>query len=101
MKSDAHGARCKTGNPYWRALDAGQHVGYRKGKTGGKWCSRIWTGSSYIVETIGTADDRADADGRTVLNYSQAQQKVREVFAEWQRAAAGQPDSKAGPLTVR
>ena len=91
----------RSGKPYWRALDAGQHVGYRKGKTGGKWCSRIRTASGYVVGTIGAADDTADADGQMVLNYSQAQARVREVFAEWQRAAAGQPCSKPGPLSVR
>jgi hypothetical protein len=41
---------------------------------------RLWTGSSDVVETICAVDDMADSYGQTVLRYSQALTKIREVF---------------------
>ena len=43
-----------------------------------------WSGATpgnqaYITDTIGTADDIADADGTVVLNFWQAQDKAREI----------------------
>jgi integrase len=87
------------GKPYWRELENGVCVGYRrlpKGKAG-RWCYRCYVGGrSYKVTTFATADDYADADGRSVLNYGQAQAAVRKRMAERTRAPAG----KHGPLTV-
>ncbi len=81
--------------PYFRALDIGLHLGYRKGKTGGKWVVRRYIGDEkYLVETIGTADDGQDADGAEVLTFSQAQAKARE------RAADGRETKPTAPFTV-
>ncbi|OAI28683.1 integrase [Methylosinus sp. R-45379] len=81
--------------PYFRALDIGLHLGYRKGKTGGKWVVRRYIGDEkYLVETIGTADDGQDADGAEVLTFSQAQAKARE------RAADSRETRPAAPFTV-
>src|SRR5712692_7616191 len=54
-------SRLKTaGKPYYRAIDPGLHLGYRKGVTGGKWVMRLYIGEGdYRVETIGMADDTA------------------------------------------
>src|SRR5580704_14550134 len=41
---------------------------------------RIWTGSSYVVETICAVDEMVDSYGQTVLRYSQVLTKIREVF---------------------
>ena len=91
-----------SGKPYWRALDEGLHVGHRKGVRGGKWVMRRYIGQqSYAVETIGTADDKIDADGAAVLSYAQAQALARQRFIEAERVEAGLPSSKAGPYTVR
>ena len=50
----ARAALKPSGKPYWRAIDEGLHLGYRKGKTGGKWVARTYVGGqSYVVETIG------------------------------------------------
>jgi integrase len=85
--------------PHYRALDPGLHIGYRKGKTGGKWVMRWYVGDQdYKVQTIGTADDNADADGVAVLNFRQAQTKAREAFA---RMAADTAGIRRGPYTVR
>jgi integrase len=90
-----------SGKPYWRALDPGLHLGYRKGKTGGKWVMRRYLGGKYAVETLGTADDKADGDGdgSTVLSFAEAQTLARQRFTEGKRAAAGLP-TQSGPYTV-
>jgi integrase len=68
------------------------HLGYRKGKTGGKWVLRRYLGNEkYAVETIALADDHSPANGATVLDFYQAQRKAREAAA---------PAAPAGPLTV-
>ena len=93
------------GKPYYRALEEGLHLGYRKikGRKGkpavaGKWVVRHYIGEqSYVVETIATADNSSDADGVAILNFKQAQAKARDRMVRRAHAAAG----KAGPLTVR
>jgi integrase len=87
--------------PYYRGIDAGLHLGYRKGKTGGVWVLRRYVGDQdYQVEKIGVADDTLDADGSTVLTFSQAQAIARDRFMKKGREAAGVPE-KAGPFTVK
>jgi len=82
-----------SGKPYYRAIGEGLHLGYRKGKTEGKWVVRRYAGNqAYITDTIGTADDTADADGTIVLNFWQAQEKAREI---------GGKLAYAGPYRVR
>jgi hypothetical protein len=58
-KLDSPAARAKlkhSGKPYWRAIDTGLHLGYRKGLNGGKWVLRRYLGKeTYHVETIGIA----------------------------------------------
>lgn len=58
--------------PYWRSINPGLAVGYRKGARGGVWRVRVRVGDAYRYGTLGTADDHADADGITVLSYAQA-----------------------------
>ncbi len=84
-----------SGKPYFRLIDAGLYVGYRKGKTGGKWVARRYLGDErYVVETIGTADDAQDADGETILDFSQAQDQ--RAHHGCRRASAGEAER---PLT--
>jgi hypothetical protein len=74
------------GKPYYRAVEQGLHLGYRKarGRRGkpagaGKWVIRSYVGKqSYTVETIGVADDLSDADGVAILSFWQAQDLARE-----------------------
>ena len=85
-----------SGKPYFRLIDAGLYVGYRKGKTGGKWVARRYLGDErYVVETIGAADDVQDADDTTILDFSQAQARVRAMAV-----AARAPAKPSGPYTV-
>ena len=95
-------ARLKpSGKPYYRAIDPGLHLGYRKGKAGGKWVMRWYIGdAAYQVETIATVDDSADADGVAILDFRQAQALVRQRYVERARVAQGLP-AKDGPYTVK
>ena len=79
--------RCK---PYWRGIDPGTHLGYRKGKQGGKWLVRWYAGNErYREELVGIAVDGADADGVGILNFAQAQAQARNRAAALANAAAG------------
>lgn len=85
--------------PYYRALEPGLHLGYRKpAKGAGKWVVRHYLGEgAYEVETIAVADDFSDADGVAIVSFRQAQELARERMVKRAHAAAG----KTGPLTVR
>ena len=97
----ARGRLKPSGKPYYRAIDPGLHLGYRKGQSGGKWVMRWYVGDGkYEIETIGTADDSADADGVAVLDFRQAQFLLRERNVEKVRLKQGLP-AKGGPYTVR
>ena len=97
----ARAALKPSGKPYFRAIDEGLHLGYRKGKTAGKWVMRSYVGArAYRLEPIGTADDTIDADGTAVLSFAQAQTVARGRFVESKRVGAGQP-AVSGPYTVK
>ena len=66
------------GKPVYKAIGEGLHLGYRKNVGGGKWVVRRYIGDQqYQVQVIGIADDIEDANGDTVLNFWQAQEKAR------------------------
>ena len=90
--------------PYWREIEPNLAVGYRKlkGRKGapagaGTWSARHYVGAgAYTIEKIdGVADDFSDANGVTVLDFKQAQDKARALHLR--RHAASEI---AGPLTV-
>lgn len=95
---DSREARSKLrarGMPYYRALDRTLHLGYRrlKGRPG-SWWARYYLGDQhYELEALGTADDMSNADGRTILDFFQAQSKARAAMAERAKATAA-PDGK-------
>ena len=68
--------------PYWRAVSQGLHVGYRKGKRKRAWLVRRFNDSKYVWRTIGQVDDVLDADGKEVLNWSQAQEEAQAFDKE-------------------
>lgn len=88
--------------PYWKALDGGLALGYRRNKRGGSWLVRRWDGErqGYREAAIGKADDVQDADGATVLSFSQAQASAREWWRREERIASGLEAVDAGPYTV-
>lgn len=88
--------------PYYRTIDTGVHLGYRRNKyLSGQWLVRIYKGGQrYAVEPLGKADDHSDADGLTVLSYAQAQAKARERAAILARLSMGFA-AHTGPYTVQ
>lgn len=74
--------------PYWRIISEGAHVGYYKGRRGGRWVARFrkaGASGGYAKTTLGEADDFLDADGDRILNFSQAQLAARDWFTEKSR----------------
>jgi integrase len=95
---EARGKLKPQGKPYWRAIERGLHVGYRrlKGKAGTWWARHYLGEQTYQTEPLGNADDLSDADGVAILSFWQAQDKARERMVARAHTAAG----KAGPYTV-
>ncbi|MGE3782053.1 MAG: tyrosine-type recombinase/integrase [Alphaproteobacteria bacterium] len=72
-------------------------LGYRRNQTAGTWVARIADGKGgNWTKAIGAADDFEDADGNTILDFWQAQDKAR-TLARPERAEAG---GSAKPATV-
>ena len=93
-KLDSRAARERLsarGKPYFRTLDPGLHLGYRKLKGApGRWVVRYYIGEqSYALETIATADDSSTANGVDVLDFRQAQEEARKRRDTRVRTAAG------------
>ena len=90
------------GKPYYRAIEPGLHVGYRKAKgrrgqrVAGAWVCRLYVGNQdYKVERLGTADDFSDSDGRAILSFKQAQEAARVKLMEKARDTTGTPERKS------
>jgi integrase len=86
------------GKPYFRSLEPGLHIGYRRPISGaGKWVLRLYGGDgAYKSETLATADDFSDADGVAILDWKQAQTLARRRMVDYAHSEAG----IAKPLTV-
>ena len=87
--------------PYWRVVETGLHLGYRRTKEGGgSWVARRFIGEGkYLEVKVGTADDLQDADGVALHSFKQAQEAARHWWRAEQRRALGHaPDD--GPYTV-
>jgi integrase len=90
-----------SGKPYWRMLEQGLHLGYRRRATGGSWIARRRDENGiYHEEKLGRADDLQDADDATILDFTQAQRVARRWWTNQQRLAAGLP-ADDGPYTVK
>jgi hypothetical protein len=86
--------------PYWRGLEKGFALGYRRRIRGGTWLGRRrQADGGYLEHRIGTTDDLQDADGVAVLDYAQAQNAAREWWRAETRREEGH-DTRQGPLTV-
>lgn len=67
--------------PHWDMIKMGQHIGYRRGKTGASWFARIrFPNGQYHQEHLGEADDTINADGQVVLSYEQARINAIQWF---------------------
>jgi integrase len=81
--------------PHWNTINASRdHLGYqhKEGDEVGRWLLRRRRGGHYSTEALGIADDRAEADGISVLDYQQARAKAVELSTD---------ERPAGRLTVQ
>jgi integrase len=78
---------------YWRLLEEGVHLGYRRlANRAGSWAVRHYIGGQkYSVAGLGSADDYGDANGATVLSFSQAQARARGLADKRVQGASGRP----------
>jgi integrase len=102
-KLDSRTARLRLpirSEPYWRGLEKGFALGYRRRGSGGTWLARRrCAGGAYAEHRIGTSDDLQDADGVAVLDYGHAQKSARDWWRAERRREEGH-DTREGPLTV-
>ena len=101
-KLDSRAARRRlpeNNKQHWRSLHDGLHIGYRKGKRGGRWTARVYDPRKpgYVQEIIGIADDDSDADGIRVFSWPQAQEKARAIATVLAARVSGK---SVGPYTV-
>jgi integrase len=86
--------------PYFRRLEIGFHLGYRRLSGAGTWIARRFAQDGRYREIrLGVADDTQDADGVSVLDYGQAQSAAREWWRTELRLEEGH-DTRQGPFTV-
>lgn len=88
-------------NPYWRVLESGLHLGYRRTKEGGgTWVARRFVGEGrYKEQGVGTADDLQDADGVILRSFKHAQEAARAWWRAEERKELGHAPED-GPYTV-
>ena len=69
-----------TSKPVFAKIGVGIGLGYRRNATAGSWVVRLADGKGgYRTDTIATADDHDEADGRGVLTFWQAQDRTRAM----------------------
>jgi hypothetical protein len=72
--------------PKFVRIGPGLSLGYRRNHVAGTWVLRVADGKGgAVTRAMGTADDFTDADGATVLNYWQAQEKAPISGAQFER----------------
>jgi transposase len=88
--------------PYWRVLETGLRLGFRRTtEGGGSWASRRFVGKGQYRETkIGVADDLQDADGVILLSFKEAQDAARAWWRREQRRGLGHAPDDEGLWTV-
>jgi integrase len=65
--------------PYWTQIGKGVALGYRRNQGTGTWSVRVAKPGGHWSQVIGEADDFADANGGTVMDYWQAADKARSL----------------------
>jgi hypothetical protein len=76
-------------------------LGYRRTKTAGTWVVRVADGKgSNWEKAIGIADDFAEANGETVFEYWQAQERAKSVAAGPVTSTVTGTENRSKPITV-
>jgi len=99
-KLDSRSARSRlpaSKTVHWVAIDRGKAVGYRKGAKGGVWIAKLVRAEGRKEIALGGADDVLDANGGTILTYSQAQERARAWFLQME---GGERPAPAPIITV-
>lgn len=93
--------------PYWTSLEPRRHLGFRKGAKGaGMWVAKLYDPElkpDTQQRTLGVADDLAEADGRDILSFAQAQAVARKWIEDRKRLAELEANGEiqhTGPYTV-
>ncbi len=89
--------------PYFRSLEQGLAIGYRRGKKASVWLARLRGNESgaYQEIKIGLADDHMAADGLSVFTFDQAQRQARTVITqEAARRMLGSPEGAEKKTTA-
>ncbi len=90
--------RLKTGKNHWRAIHEGLALGYWKGKKTSSWLVRVRKDDGgYVSKKFAVADDHQDADGRDVLNYTQAHKRAQMLEPQLRYPDVA-PTEQADPL---
>jgi integrase len=81
-------------HPYWRTISTGCHIGYYRGCRAGSWIARCKKSGAkgYFQRSLGEADDLREANGLTILNFRQAQERARSWFDDILGSKYGRPD---------
>lgn len=80
LENRTNRAKIPAGDRHWRSIGKGLALGYRRGVHGGTWYIRVaLPRNRYEIASIGQADDHRESDGDHVLDFFQAQDKVREL----------------------
>ena len=85
--------------PYFAKIAKGLRLGYYRGAVAGSWIAGYYRGNGvYATEAIGAADDTLEADGVSVFDYWQAQERARRWADRQRQIAEGR--LRDGPYTV-
>jgi len=77
---DARSKLAARKEPYWHEVERGRSIGYhRDQRGGGSWWLRDYVGGAYRKQRLGRADDVNEADGATILSFTDA---VRAALQE-------------------
>jgi integrase len=83
--------------PAFVKIGPGIGLGYRRNQSVGTWIVRVADGKgANATKAFAFADDAEDADGTTILNYWQAQDRAREIS----RAGESSDEPPREPITI-
>jgi integrase len=91
---------------YWARLGKGQHIGYRKGATGGFWLARLTDPANHkrLQASLGIADDEGQPEGIETLSYDEAAKMAQawfdQVKQDARKAATPAPAPSPNKMTV-
>jgi hypothetical protein len=84
---DSRDARRKLkprGEPYYRSVERGVHLGYRRrANAAGTWLLRHYSDGSYRADRLAVADDLSDADGACWITG----RRLRPFVVAWRHMA--------------